>query len=335
MKAARRDLVGLLFASLVSLHAAAQQPRIHRIGFIVNSVPVAEIAGRAPWSPDGPPDAGKTVREELRRLGWIEGKNLEILWRSVEGDPTRYPAILAELLRERVEVIVALGPGVEQAMKATREVPIVALTSAGMASIGLVDSLNRHNRNVTGFTFETRRELNQKRLQLLKQAIPTAARVAFMSDSAGGISAQTRDAAQAMGITLTFHRFSSTDIESIVEQTAAHGAQAILVDDGVLVYWHGIQRRINEAAAKRGIPVVHSQPWGADNGALLAYGLDTMEGYRRLPYFIDRILKGAKPADLPFEQVDRFWLVVNLAAARRLNIQLPAELTVAADRLIR
>jgi putative ABC transport system substrate-binding protein len=314
--------------------AAAEEPRLPRVGIVANTIPLAQWSG--PTLVDGTPHAGHAIREGLEKLGWVDGRNVRLLWRSAEGNFDNLPSIFAELAAIPVDVIVAIGPGASAAAKSTSTVPIVVAISAGALGTAFVQSLARPNRNLTGLTFEAR-ELEGKRLDLLKQVVPKATRVAMLEENEGcwGPTRVLKGAATRLGLTLLTIPFRKLgELEAAFASAAAQGAEAMLVCDGVYVYRYQYQREINALAMRYRLPIVHTASGGADNGGLMAYGIDTMVQYRRVPHFVDRILRGARPKDLPIEQPTVVELIVNQRVAKALGLTIPAAILVQADRVI-
>ena len=322
--------------ALASLAYGSDPPRkIPLVALVANTVPLEEWQGSR--MTDGRPHGGEAIREGLRERGWIDGKNIRILHRSANGRFDRLPAIFEELVSTPVDVIVAIGPGVAPATRATKSIPIVMYATAGAVAIGLADSLSHPGRNLTGISFEARDEIIAKRLQLLKQAVPRASRIAFLSDFEPdeGWRKVHQDAADAAGVTQLPAPFKGLDdIDRAFAAAVRSGAAAVLVTDGVWVRRTAFQRAINAAAARHRLPIIHSADGGADMGGLMAYDIFSIAHYRRLAHFIDRILRGAKPANLPIEQPGNPTLVFNLRVARELVLALPQSLLIQADRLI-
>jgi putative ABC transport system substrate-binding protein len=330
-----RRLVEKLLAPLLLIAAgtAAGEERLLRVGIVANSIPLAQ------WSAasleDGTPHAGYAIREGLEKLGWVDGKNIRILWRSAEGKYDRLASIFEELAAIPVDAIVAIGPGTSIAAKATSTVPIVMAVSAGVLG-PFTTSLSRPDRNLTGLTFEAG-ELEGKRLEILKQAVPKATRIAILEEdlACSNATKTLEEAAAALNLTLVPIPFRGFDhLERAFGHAVAMRADAVLVCDGVLVWRYRYQRAINQLALKHRLPTMHTAAGGADNGGLMAYGIDMMVQYRRVPHYIDRILKGAKPSDLPIEQPRALELAVNLRTARQLGITIPASVLIQADRVI-
>jgi putative tryptophan/tyrosine transport system substrate-binding protein len=323
----------LLIPACVLAEDAGTLGRPYRVGLVANSIPLAQWS--APSLEDGSPHPGQAIREGLGRLGWIDGKNIHIVWRSAEGRYERLPAIFRELADLPVDVMVAIGPGTSVAAQATRTVPVVMAVSA--AALGpFTQSLSRPDRNLTGLTFEAG-ELEGKRLEILKRAVPKAIRIAILEEELGCTSPSKtlENAAAALGLTLLRIPFASLEqLERAFERAVDARADAVLVCDGVLVWRYRYQRSINALALRHRLPTMHTAAGGADNGGLMAYGIDMMVQYRRVPYYIDRILRGAKPSELPIEQPRAVELVVNLRTARALGLDIPAALRVQADRVI-
>ena len=321
------------FCFLMFVASAWADERLPRVGIVANTVPLAQ------WSAssieDGSPHAGYAIRQGLERLGWIDGKNVRLVWRSAEGRYERLAGIFEELARMPVDVIVAIGPGTSIAAKATDKVPVVMAVSAG--ALGpFTQSLARPNRNLTGVTFESG-ELEGKRLEIMKRALPHIVRIAVLEEDRGcsSPSRTLENAAAALKLSLLRIGFRSIeDLSGAIESAAAQRADAILVCDGVLTWRYGYQRAMNRLSLQHRLPIMHTAAGGADNDGLLAYGIDMMIQYRRVPYYIDRILKGAKPSELPIEQPKSIELVVNNRTARALGITVPASVLVQADRVI-
>jgi len=321
---------------LGSIAFGASEPRgVPRIALVANTVPLEEW--RSSKMPDGSPHVGEAIREGLRERGWVDGKNIRILHRSAEGRVERLPAIFEELASLPVDVIVAIGPGIWGATKATKTIPIVMSATAAAVDIGLADSLARPGRNVTGLSFEARHEIIGKRLALLKQVNPRISRVAFLTDDEPdeGWRKIHQDAADAASVKRLPAPFMSiNDLDRTVAAAVRDGAEAILVTDGVWVHRTEYQRAINAVAARHRLPIIHSTEGGAETGGLMSYAIDSMAQYRRIPHFVDRILRGAKPSELPIEQPGNPQLVINLKVAKALGLRLPQSVLIQADRVI-
>jgi putative ABC transport system substrate-binding protein len=331
---ARESLVRFaIFCLGLATAAAWAQERLPRVGIVANTIPLAQ------WSAsvieDGSPHAGYAIRQGLEQLGWVDGRNVRLVWRSAEGQYERLAGIFDELARMPVDVIVAIGPGTSIAAKATSTVPIVIAVSAG--ALGpFTQSLSRPNRNLTGLTFEAG-ELEGKRLELMKRALPSVTRVAILEEDRGcsSPSKTLENAAAALGLTLLRVGFRSIDqLPAAFSNASSQKADAMLVCDGVLAWRYGYQREMNRLALAHRLPIMHTAAGGADNEGLLAYGIDMMIQYRRVPYYIDRILKGAKPSDLPIEQPKALEFVVNQKTARTLGIVIPPAVLMQADRVV-
>ena len=331
MKAALAGLALAVAASAADAHA-----QVKRVAIVANTVPLSEWSARA--LPDGSPHAGQAIREGLEKLGWVDGKNVRLLWRSAEGRLERLERIFEELVGSGVDVIVAIGPGTGAAARVTRTTPIVMAVSAGALGSVAGESLARPDRNLTGLTLESGAEMETKRLSLLKQAIPGARRIALLQEGKGPClspSSSLRAAADSLGLSLFSVSFDSAEtLERAFEVAVTSKADAMLVCDGIWVYRYGTQRAINGLARRLRLPVMHTASGGADTGGLLAYGIDTMIQYRRVPYFVDRILRGAKPSQLPIEQPMAVELVVNLDAARALGLTIPKPVLLQANRVV-
>lgn len=314
--------------------AAALQGRVFRVAIVANSLPAAQ------WSAtvleDGTPHPGQTIREGLEKLGWVDGRNVQIVWRSAEGRYDRLSSIFAEVASLPVDVIVAIGPGVSIAIRATRVIPIVMVVSGGTLG-SWVDSLSRPDRNLTGLSVETEGQ-EGKRLELLKTAVPKATRFALLVERGVCSMRPTtalEEAASKLGVTLVPVAFDSPDqMGSAFAEASAKRVEAVLVCDGVRVWRHGVQRAMNALALRHRLPIMHVAAGGADNGGLMAYGVDIMVQYRRVPYYVDRILRGAKPRDLPIEQPQALEFAVNLRTARELGITIPESILLQAHRAI-
>jgi putative ABC transport system substrate-binding protein len=315
----------------VAVIAEAQQPKkVHRIGYLSPTNPATDSSRFEPF------------RAALRELGYIEGQNIIIEYRYAEGKIDRYPEVAAELVRLKVDIIVVGGGNrpIQAAQNATKTIPIV-MTGAGLDPVkeGLVESLARPAGNVTGIT-NLGRELGGKRLELLKEAVPKLARVAVLYDRA--ILGTTREvkedlpaAARALGLTVQPWEVGAADEFDRV--FAAMGKER---PDGLHVITAGPLiranvKRIAGFALKSRLPSMYGTREFVDAGGLMYYGADIAESYRRVAYYVDRILKGAKPADLPVEQPMKFELVINLKTAKQIGVTIPPEVLARATKLVK
>jgi putative ABC transport system substrate-binding protein len=281
------------------------------------------------------------IRLTLRNLGYIEGQNIAVEYRYAEGKVDRLPELTAELVRLKVDIIVVAGGDalIRPAKNATKTIPIV-MTGAGADPVeaGFVESLARPGGNVTGIT-NLSRELGGKRLELLKDAVPKLAHVAVLNDPATtGSALELKEdlpaAARALGLTIQpWEVRVADDFERVFAALNQQRPDGLYVLGGTLMGRN--RKRIAGFALKSRLPSVYQSSEAIDTGGLMSYGADEAESYRRVAYFVDRILKGAKPADLPVEQPTKFELVINLKTAKQIGLTIPPEVLARASRLIK
>jgi putative ABC transport system substrate-binding protein len=313
-----------LGAVLAPLVGNAQAPtKVARIGYLGNlaSAPTVEA-----------------FRAGMLDLGWIEGRNIAVEYRWYEGHFDRLPRLAAELVGLKVEVIVtASTPAIRAAQQATTTIPIVMASSADAVGTGLVASLARPTGNTTGMTILVP-ELSAKRLEVLKEALPKAERVGVLWNStagpAGGLALkETQAAARKLALHLQPVDVRGPDeIEAAISTIAKGHAEALFIIEGPLLIQH--RGRVIDMAARNRLPTVAPLREFADAGGLIAYGPSLVDSFRHSARYVDKILKGAKPADLPVEQPTRFELVINLKTAKALGLTLPRSLLLRADHVI-
>ena len=314
---------GLAAAPLV---AVAQPPRTPpRIGV---------LASRSPEAP-GPSEG---LRQGLRELGHVEGQNVAIAWRWARLDEKRFPELAADLVRLGVDVIVAANnAAVEAARRATRTIPIVMVLAEDPVASGFVTSLARPGGNITGFSIQWA-ELFGKRLQLLKEAAPQVSRVAVLWDPAFGtghwLIRETKGAApRTLGVRLQLVEVRRSDeLEDRFAEMTRERAGGLLVQGSSMLMSQRTQLR--DLMLRNRLPSICTLREYAEAGCLISYGVDFADLYRRAAGFVDKILKGARPADLPVEQPTKFELVINLKTARALGLTIPPSILQQADTVI-
>jgi putative tryptophan/tyrosine transport system substrate-binding protein len=321
-------LSAMLFA--LSVPAEAQQPKkVSRIGFLSALSPSAEST------------RSEGFRLALRELGYMEGQQIAIEYRHAEGKSDRIPELAAELVRLKVDVIVvSAGDTVILAAKnATKTIPIVMMgTGSDPVKAGLVESLARPGGNVTGLTLLSR-ELGGKRLELLKEAVPKLARVAVFYNPATPIS--VRDvkevlpvAARALRLTIQpWEIRTANDFERVFTALNKERPDGLYMASNPLT--RGNAKRVADFASRSRLPSMFNGRESVEAGGLMSYGADLADSYRRVAYYVDRILKGAKPSDLPVEQPTKFELIINLKTAKQIGLTIPPEVLARANRLIR
>jgi putative ABC transport system substrate-binding protein len=326
----RRAFIGLIGGAAATwpFAARAQQPaaRVYRVGH--PSIPSREQA--LPFI--------KAFEEGLRSLGYRIGENVLIEYRFANGEMERLPANAADVVRLGVDIIVATGtnPNTIAAMKATTTIPIVMTSGVDPVSAGLIASLARPGGNVTGLAADTGGEMNGKRFELLKETPPNLSRLGILFNPDTALrTRQTSmgEAARALGLTLVPVEARGLDaLEQAFAIMVRERAQAFFVQgDAVLFNYRG---RIAEMALSNRLPAASYQKEYADAGFLLTYGVNFLDLHRRSAAFVDKIFKGAKPADLPVEQPTKFDLVINLKTAKALGIIVPPTLLARADEVI-
>ena len=323
----RRDMVfGLAALGVASLAAHAQQPKkVWRIGFL----------GGVNRPPDGLPPA--PLRKALAALGYLEGSNITFEGRWAEAKFERLPALAAELIERQVDAIVVGGWLPTQAVKrATSIIPIVALGVGDAVESGLVASLARPGANLTGVS-EGEAELSAKRLQLLKEAVPKASRIAVMWNQDDlGMTLRYRQidiAARKLGVTV-----QALGVREPDDFGAAFSAMTRERPDALVLVTDALtnlnRKRVIEFAAQHRIPAMYENGSYVQDGGLLSYGSSPADSIARVAYFLDRIMKGAKPADLPMEQPTRYYMYVNLKTAKALDFSVPHSIMLRADTVI-
>jgi putative ABC transport system substrate-binding protein len=309
--------------------ATAQQPKkVSRMGYLSSLDPARE-SSRA-----------QAIRLALRELGYVEGQNIAIEYRYMEGKQDRLPELLAELTRHNVDIIVAAGGRtlVRAAMNATKTIPIVMVgTGDDPIEAGFVDNLARPGGNVTGLSILSR-ELGGKRLELLKEAVPKLARVALLYDPANPPSVHDVKevlpvAARALRLTLEPWKVrTADDFDRVFASVGKQRPDGLEVLGGNLTIVN--QKRIAGFALKSRLPSTGNREF-VDAGGLMYYGADLADSYRRVATYVDKILKGAKPADLPVEQPTKFELIINLKTAKQIDLTIPQRVLGRADKVIR
>jgi putative ABC transport system substrate-binding protein len=310
--------------------ATAQQPKkIYRIGYLSSVEPEA----------DSP--IAEAIRKSLRELGYVEGQNIAVEYRYGAGRRNQAAELATELVRLKVDLIVVAGgePWVRAAKNATNTIPIV-MNGAGIDPVkeGFVESLARPGGNVTGPT-SLNTELGGKRLELLKEAVPKLARVAVLYSPLTGAVREAKEElpAAARGLGLTLRPWEIRDTDDFKQVFAALSKER---PDGLYVLLAGQTMRTNikriaDFALTRRLPATYSLRESVDAGGFMYYGADEVERYRCVAYYIDRILKGAKPSDLPVEQPTKFELVINLKTAKQIALTIPPDLLARATKIIR
>ncbi len=287
-----------------------------------------------------PPADPHPFLEGLRPLGWVEGRNVIIEWRHIDGNIERAPELAAELVRLKVDVIVAASPPIVRAVqRATSSIPVVMTAVSDPVGMGFVASLARPGGNITGVTSAIPEGFMGKRLQLIKEAIPNTARVGLLFNAANPLNyaaASSRElAAAAQALKIQLHHLeirSADDIEKTMTAANLDRVQAVFVVGDPLTYRH--RKRIHELAARHKVPTFVPTPEYVEGQALLAYGPSLRDMTRQAAVYVDKILKGAKPADLPVEQPREYQVVVNLRAARALGLTIPPSLVIRATEVI-
>ena len=317
--------------------ATAQTEKRHRIGVLTIAYPQKDLVART-----SPPQSGPRLLEEgLKQSGWVDGKNIQFVWKSAEGAPDRLPGLAEELVRERVDVIVVIGIGAIEAAKKTKTIPIVTFGGLSMpVETGVALSLGRPGKNVTGLSLGSEPRILSKVLALLKEATPGASRVAIVLSTwrpPSEVLLDQEDRADIEALRLrafpvTFWGVSA--LPGAFEEAVRQGADAMVFLLTPGVFRQPMQDRISELAIRHRMPVVHAYLPEGEWGGILAYGNDVVVGRKRLPYFVDRILRGANPADIPIEEPTKFELHVNLKAAKAIGVAVPQSVLVQADRII-
>ena len=322
----RTFLCGLTLGAVAAPLAAEAQGKVPLVGFL------------DPHSPSVAAPYHDAFRQGLREHGYVDGQNIKIEYRWAEGKDEQLPDLAAELVRLQVNVMVTGGPQATRAATgATRGIPIVMVAvGANPIKMRLVASLARPGGNVTGSTLLSP-ELSAKRLQLLKELVPKLARVAVLWNSANPAKHQdweeTQVAARALGVIV-----QSVEVQRPEQFEPADAAitrdrpDALVVLDDSLMFRH--RKRIAEFAAKNRLPTVCASKEYADAGSLMSYSSNLLDDFRRAATYVDKILKGAKPADLPVEQPTKFELVINMKTAKALGLTIPQTLLLRADQLI-
>jgi ABC-type uncharacterized transport system substrate-binding protein len=328
----RKKVICLTLCSLLlalNVPVEAQQPKkVPRIGLLVG----ASTAVAAPWI-----DA---FRQSLRELGYIEGKNIILEIRGAEAKTDRVSDLAAELVRLKVDIMVAGGGfAVDAVREATSTIPIVMRYDSDPVRRGVVDSLAHPGGNITGLASITS-ELNGKRLDLLAEVVPEAKRIAVLAaetDQTRYMATRTSKELEAIARTLgvklqvVLARDPATIDKAFLAMKTEH-AQALIVTSSVRYVQH--RERIIKHAAKNRLPAIYFQPIFVENGGLMSYGPDFADEFRRMVIYVDKILKGAKPADLPVEQPTKFELLINLKTVRALGVKIPGHLLMAASKVI-
>ena len=307
---------------------AQKTGKIFRIGFLdpTNASGVAAIVD--------------VYRQELSKLGWIEGKNIAFEYRFAENKPERIPELAAELVRLNVDLIMTSGvPPALEAKKATSTIPIVMVNLADAVGLGLVASLGRPGGNITGFD-TLAFELNTKRLEVLKDAVPKLDRVGFLRSSSynPGVELQLKElrgAAPALKVELEEIKTQPDlkDLETAFKTAKQKQVKAIMTT--ATRNFFAERKQIVELATKHRLPAIYTRKEYVDEGGLMFYGVDYDDQYRNAAHYVDKILKGAKPVDLPVQQATKFEFVINLKAAKQIDLIVPNRVLERATQVIR
>ena len=320
-------LLSIALMGVGAIGQAQQSTKIPRIGYL-NAV-----------SPSSVSDRIEAFRQGLRELGYVEGKNIVIVSRYADGNLERLPALAAELARLKVDVIVSSGPVPTRfTKKATATIPIVMAQDSDPVGNGFVATLARPGGNITGLS-TLAPELSGKRLELLKEIVPRLSRVAVFGTSTQPGNAQALKevelAARAFGINLQYvDVLDPKDIETAFRAAGKGRADAVLmmVPSGVV---NSLRKEIAELAVKSRLPATYQQSEYVEAGGLMSYGVSIDDLNRRAATYVDKILKGRKPADLPVEQPTKFELIINLKAAKQIGLTIPPNVLARADRVIK
>jgi len=315
--------------------AAAAQPaeKVHRVGIVVNTSPVSELAGPEPVHP-----LVRAFVHGLRALGYVEGRNLILERRSAEGRYERFGDIVADLVRLQVDVIVTVGTALTRAAKAaTASVPIVTVGVSDPVGARIVQSLARPGGNVTGLTIWVGPEIEAKRFHLLIEMLPGVSRIAYLGskenkdwESPAGQS--VRAAAQDLGVTLVLAEHPPREYAAAFTVFGRAQAEALFVSSSPTGY--ADRALIVDWATRARLPSSFAYGGPVELGGLMSYGVDMADVFRRAAGHVDKILKGAKPADLPMEQPTKFELLINRKTARELGLTIPPSLLLRADHII-
>jgi putative ABC transport system substrate-binding protein len=313
-----------LILTAIHIAEAQQSIKIPRIGFLV-------VPSRSFFA-----DRMESFRQELHSLGYVEGKNILIEYRYAEGKLDRLPELAKELVGVKVDLIVTTSTqSVLAAKNATRTIPIVFAAVQDPVASGIVNSLARPGGNATGSSI-LGPDLGGKRLELLKEVVPKITQVAFLS----GLIAtpvtvkETQAAAQALGLQFqSLEVGDSKDFDRAFEAITKNPAQALLTNPGAIINSH--QARIIQFAAKNRLPAMYAGPEFVDAGGLMSYAPSYTDLFRRAAVYVDKILKGVKPAELPVEQPTKFEFVINLKAAKQIGLTIPPNVLARADKVIR
>jgi putative ABC transport system substrate-binding protein len=313
----------LLFALCSS--AEAQQPKkVPRIGFL-SGVSLSTISARV-----------EAFRQGLRELGYVEGKNIVIEWRYAEGKPDRLLALAVELVRVPVDVIVTAGPAsTRPAKQATATIPIVMALDDDPVGSGFAASLARPGGNITGLSTLSP-EISGKQLELLKEIVPKLSRVGVLGDvTRPGIPQALREvnvAADAFRVQVQYLEVRGPkDIETAFRAASKESAGAVLVLSSTVLLTQ--RKQVAELAVKSRLPTIYLRPEYVEDGGLMSYGVNINDLFRRAATYVDKILKGAKPADLPIEQPKKFELIINLKAAKQIGLTIPPAVLARADKV--
>ena len=315
--------IATLFLANVSLAAAQQTGRVPRIGLLDAS------------TASGSAVLVEALRQELSKLGWIEGKNITIEYRFAEQKLERVPELAADLVRLKVDLIVATDtPSALTAKNLTTTIPIVMVTPGDPVGVGLVASLARPGGNVTGLS-SLSFQLNTKRLEILKDAVPKLARVGLLHPPATLQVKEIRAAALALKLKLEEieTQFNAKGLESAFQTAKQKQVNAIMTTSATSFFAE--RKRIVELAGKYRFPAIYFQKEFVDEGGLMFYGVDYDDLFRRSAHYVDKILKGTKPADLPVQQATKFEFVINLKAAKQIGLTLSPEFLSRANQVIK
>ena len=327
MKYSSRWLLILLTVASVHLAEAQQPTKIPRIGVLAAATPATAA------------HLVEAFKQGLHEHGYVEGQNVALELRFGDGKAEQFPILAAELVRLKVDVILALtNPVIDAVRQATQTIPIVMPAASDPVGAGFVASLARPSGNITGLTGYSP-ELNGKRLELLKEAFPKLSRVALLlSPNFPGSTLdlkETQSAARSLGLRIQpLEVRDDSDIDRSFKAMIKERADALTMFPGHPVLFVN-RKKIVELAANHRLPAMYSLIEFVDAGGLMFYGPDLLAGYRRAADYVDKLLKGAKPADLPVEQPTKFEFVINLKASRRIGLTIPPNVLARADKVIR